>query len=113
MTVYDIYKRVLVFIGEDEIINMNSDDSALKKRFLTAINEIAEDITGIGANYEMFSEILLGSPAVQALTYGTAMLLSLENGQTETNRIFCELYNSKRAAFMGKTGKISNSIPTV
>ena len=113
MKIYDIYKRVLILIGEEEIVNMNTDDSALKNRFLTALNEIAEDITGLGVNYDMYSEIALESSAVQALTYGSAMLLSLESGQTETNRIFCELYNSKRAAYMGKTGNIINSIPTV
>lgn len=112
MTVNDIYSRVLILLGEDGLREELNDDTLSKSHFLSSFNEIMSDLTDEENEYGMYSELDLPQPLRQAALYGTAMLLSLENGQTESNRIFCELYNSKRAAAKGRLKQIKNVIPT-
>ena len=108
MTVNDIYNRVLILLGEDGLREELNNDTLSKSHFLSSFNEIMSDLTDEENEYGMYSELDLPQPLRQAALYGTAMLLSLENGQTESNRIFCELYNSKRAAAKGRLKQIKN-----
>ena len=59
------------------------------------------------------AEIIATEPQIEAVCYGTAMLLSLSEGETEQNRLFTQIYNAKRAAVLSEIQKIQDSLPTV
>lgn len=110
MTGNDVYKRVLSLLGYTNSDNKITDTTNLLKRFLEVLNQICIDLkmptlTALSQNVEC-TEQQFG-----ALCYGTAMLLSLIEGDGAKNQIFTSIYNSKRAAVLSACEKIEDKLP--
>ncbi len=112
MTGYDIYKRVLNISGYlnngDGIVG----EQALVKRMPDIINQICNDLKISEINF-LEEKINATQPQLDALCYGTAMLLSLSEGETEKNRLFTQIYNSKRTIVLSQNEKIEDTLPSV
>ena len=112
MTGQDIYKRCMALMGytvsEGEIIS----DQTLISRFTEFINQIALDLKLSPIN--SLSDKITTTPAkTDALYYGTAMLLSLSEGETTKNQFFANIYNSKRITALSENSNISDVLPNV
>ena len=107
----DVYKRVLNLLGY-----INSDDSitsdvVLYKRSLHIFNQILLDLNQKELN-DFESEMNLSKPYLEALIYGVAMLLSLNCGDAERNKIYTNIYNAKRSAALSSIETITDVMPT-
>lgn len=112
MTGYDIYNRVLNLSGKRHTVDDGFSEQIMLERMPDIIDQICFDLK-IPAIKALENEINATEPQIDALCYGTAMLLSLSEGETEQNRLFTQIYNAKRAAVLSETQKIQDSLPTV
>ncbi|MBR6533389.1 MAG: hypothetical protein IKT44_03075 [Clostridia bacterium] len=112
MTGNDVYRRVLGILGylNTNIINANEDN--LLKRAPDIINQICMDLK-IPQIERLSDKIEANEVTLDALCYGTAMLMSLVEGDGAKNQVFTSIYNSKRAAALSKTQKIEDKLPFV
>ena len=106
---FDIYKRAMLLLGYNDIIDNSSLQTRFEEQGSDLISQIAADlrISGIPS----LSVDLSASSAQTEAIYGTAMLLSLVEGDSSKNRIFTELYNAKRAAALKNTAEITDVMP--
>lgn len=112
MTGYDIYNKVLNLSGNRNHIEDDFSEQIMLERMPDIINQICFDLK-IPLIKVLENEIIATEPQIDALCYGTAMLLSLSEGETEQNRLFTQIYNAKRAAVLSEIQKIQDSLPTV
>ena len=112
MTGNDIYRRVLGILGylNTNIINANEDN--LLKRAPDIINQICMDLK-IPQIERLSDEIKANEASIDALCYGTAMLMALVEGDGAKNQVFTQIYNSKRAAALSQIQKIEDKLPFV
>ena len=103
MKAFDIYKRAMRLLGYGDILN----DEALRQRFE---EQSAELISQIAADLHI-QEISSLSDELEALACGTAMLISLIEGDSSKNRIFTALYNAKRASSLKAKAIIADVMP--
>ena len=109
---YEIYKRVLNLLGyinQDDII---TSDDALFRRALYAMNQILADLKQDGVK-DLNYDINISKSAEEALVYGMAMMLSLIGGDSELNRVFTQVYNSKRSSALSEITAVTDVLPTV
>lgn len=107
---FDIYKRAMLLLGYNDIIDNSSLQTRFEEQGSDLISQIAADlrISGIPS---LSVDLSASSAQTEALIYGTAMLLSLVEGDSSKSRIFTELYNSKRAAALKNTAEITDVMP--
>lgn len=112
MTGFDVYKRCMALSGhtfsDDEVIA----DKVLIARIPEFINQIATDLK-IENIENLSDEINASDIKIDALISGTAMLLALTEGDGDKNRIFTEIYNSKRSAALSESNRIADVFPGV
>ncbi len=105
MSGYKIYKKVIARLGYNE-----SKDQKLLERALEAINQICADLKLPPAS-SLSEEITNDLQTEEAICCGAAMLLALNEGDGEKNRIFTEIYNSKRAGLLSCNDRVVDMLP--
>lgn len=107
---FDIYKKAMLLLGYNDIISNPPLQAGFEEQGADLIAQIAADLR-ISGEISLSSDLNIGTEQAEALIYGTAMLLSLTEGDAAKNRIFTELYNAKRAAALKKIEKIKDAMP--
>lgn len=110
MTGYEVYRRCLSLLGYTSAENETVSCKALLTRMPDIINSIAADLN-IEEIPELTSPINADSKRLDALCCGCTMLLALSEGDGAKNKLFAEIYNSKRGAVLSKTGAIEDRLP--
>lgn len=109
MTGNDIYKRVLNLLGYLNSGGSYNNDMLLK-RALDIINQICSDLKVPQINL-LSDNIDADDLKLDALCYGTAMLMSLVKEDGAKNEIFTRIYNSKRATALSCKTVIEDKLP--
>ncbi len=109
MIVYDIYKRVLTISGYLNTSETALSDSVLLERTLELMNLICLDLR-LPQIKNIDDKIKTEPVFIDALCYGTAMLLALSQSDCEKNKLFTQIYNSKRALALSCNEKIENKL---
>lgn len=109
---YEIYKRVLNLLGyvnQDDVITA---DNTLYRRAIHALNQVLSDL-----KQEEIADLncVIEAPkaTMEAIVYGMAMMLSLIGCDSELNRVFTQIYNSKRSAALNEVTSVTDVLPTV
>lgn len=106
----EIYKKAMLLLGYNDIINNQSLQARFEEQGAELISQIADDLQISGIE-SLSSDLEINTAQREALIYGTAMLLSLVEGDSSKSRIFTELYNAKRAAALKNTAEITDVMP--
>ena len=109
---YDVYKRVINLLGYVNQDDAITSDNALYRRALHVMNQVLVDLKQEEVE-DLNCNINLSRVTIDALVYGMAMLLSLIGCDAELNRIFTQIYNSKRAAVLNEITIVTDVLPTV
>jgi hypothetical protein len=109
---YEIYKRVINLLGYVNQDDSISADNALYRRALYAFNQILVDLKQDEVK-DLNCEINIPKASMEALVYGVAMVLSLIGCDAELNRVFTQIYNSKRSAALSESATVVDVLPTV
>ncbi|MBE6787589.1 MAG: hypothetical protein E7537_04500 [Ruminococcaceae bacterium] len=112
MTGNEIYKRVLGLLGYIENDIIIAGQETLFKRALDIINQICVDLK-IPQIKRLSEKVEASEEALDALCYGTAMIMCLVEGDGAKNQIFTAIYNAKRATALSKTEIIADKLPFV
>lgn len=104
MSGYDIFKKALLRLSYTKFENN------LSVKALEFINQICIDLK-LPAVENLSQEMNLSADIAEAVCCGLAMLLSLSEGDSEKNRIYTNMYNSKRAAVLSKTTYVEDVLP--
>lgn len=112
MTGYDIYKRAISLLGYDGSGNTIVVKDTIVERSLDLMNQIAEDIN-LEKIASLSKEFEGNNKHLQALCYGTAMLIAISEGESEKVNLFSQIYNAKRAAALNHISTVEDSLPTV
>lgn len=110
MTGLDVYNKAIMLLGYDQCeINHGAQDEILPKA-LDVINNIMIDLN-LSLIDSLADEIKGTLKQTDALCTGTAMLISMLQGDTNKNVIFTGLYNAKRAIALGGKAYIEDVLP--
>ncbi len=109
---YELYNRVLNLLGYVNNDDSITSNSALYKRALYAINQILLDLKQNEIE-SMNDTINIPKAHAEALIYGVTMLLALVGGDGERNRLFTNIYNSKRSAALSEVDTVLDAMPNV
>lgn len=109
---YDIYKRALNLLGYSGGEGSPTAAELMEKRCLEAVNQILADLKCEPIS-SLSAELANTAAKTEALCYGTAMMLSLTEGDGEKNRLFTEIYNAKRAAALACIEHVGDCLPNV
>ncbi len=109
---YEIYKRVLNLLGYENYDDTVTADGTLYRRALYALNQILVDLKQDEVE-DLNSVINIPKASMDALVYGVAMILSLIGCDSELNRVFTQIYNSKRSAALNEISAVADVLPTV
>ncbi len=112
MTVNDIIKSAMALMGYGSVDVIGYSDEAMLQRAIVAVNHIIMDLGGKLTVKETNEEIFLPVPALRAIPYGVAMLLSLAEGDAARNNTFANIYNAMRAAAKGSVSTVVDTLPT-
>lgn len=112
MTGNDIYRRVLGLLGYLNTETVIPDKDNLFKRAPDIINQICMDLR-IPQIERMSDSLAANGKSIDALCYGTAMMMALVEGDGAKNRLFTQIYNSKRAAALSQKKHIQDKMPFV
>lgn len=112
MTGYEALKKAMIISGCFTEAYEDCLPAAVKIRGLELLNQILSDLKCEAAG-ALSDELALSKPKADALCYGTAMLLTLTEGDGGRNKLFADIYNSKRAAALSELGSISDRLPGV
>ena len=112
MTGYDIYKRVLNISGYHNFADDSFSKQVVLEKMPDIINKICFDLK-IAEIKELEDIINATQKQIDALCYGTAMLLALSEGESEKNDLFTKIYNAKRAAVLCETQIIEDKLQSV
>ncbi len=104
MSGYDIFKRAVIRLGFSDYENR------LSSRAIEFINQICIDLK-INTVERLSQEIEISDELCEALCCGVAMLLSFSEGDSEKNKLYCDLYNSKRASVLSKVCFVEDTLP--
>ena len=105
MKAYDVYTKAVLRLGYNGSVN-----NRLLERAPELINQIAMDLK-IEPISTLGDEIKADQTVVEALCCGTAMLLALSEGDGDKHKLFCEIYNGKRAAVLSETVFVEDKLP--
>ena len=112
MTGNEIFERVLNLLGYLHSHSVRADNQNLLKRAPDIINQICLDLKIPQIN-RLSDKIEAKAEKVDALCYGTAMLMSLIEGDGALNKIFTDIYNAKRAVVLSSKDTVEDKLPTV
>lgn len=112
MTAKGIYIRSLFLLGRIFESNDPVADSTDNLFIIEMINQILCDLK-CDSITSITDTLDLPSAKIDALSYGLAMMLALTEGDGNKNKLFSELYNSKRSAALSKLGNIIDKLPKV
>ena len=112
MTGYDIYKRAVNLLGYGGNGGTIIVNDTIFERSLDLINQIAEDIN-LKKTASLSEEFNVESKYLQALCYGTAMLIAISQGDSVKGSMFSQIYNAKRATALNHISTVEDSLPTV
>lgn len=109
---YDIFNRAVIMLGHSECRSGSNVSERLMPIATEIINQIAVDLKccPISALSDVVDELFSKQ---EAMIYGVAMMFSLIEGETELNRVFTAIYNSKRSSALSENGLVKDNIPTV
>ena len=108
----DIYRRVLALLGYLNSNTVIGGEDNLLKRATDAINQICTDLKIPQIN--LLSDVIDATPEkYDALCYGVAMILALEEGDGAKNLLFANIYNSKRSTVLSTKESIEDKLPSV
>lgn len=105
MNGYEIYNKAILRLGYNGSVN-----DRLIERFPELLNQITEDLK-IDTVSDVFEEINTDKKGIEAICCGTAMLLALSESDGEKHKLYCELYNAKRAAFLAEATRVEDKLP--
>lgn len=111
MTGNDIFVTVTTLLGFADTLSDVNSDTSLRERALMALNRIGADLCGMKPIDSLNCSVNINSGYGEALIYGTAMLLSLTDGDSEKNSIFTTLYNAKRTAAKSQIVSVNDALP--
>ncbi len=112
MTGNDIYRRVLGLLGYLNTNTLTANDDNLLKRAPDIINQVCMDLK-IPQIKRLSEKIEANDTAIDALCYGTAMIMALVEGDGAKNQLFTQIYNAKRSSVLSHTEKIEDKLPFV
>lgn len=112
MSGYDIYKKTMSLLGYTNANGDISGQDGLMNRALDAVNQIGADLCAMTPLSALTQPITADIRVIEAMPYGVGMLLALSEGDGEKNRLFCEMYNAKRAAAKAETVSVNDVLPT-
>ena len=112
MTGNELYRRVLSLLGYYGNETVKTDTNYLLKRALDVINQMCIDLK-IPPIERLEQAIAADNKKLDALCYGTAMLLSLVEGDSAKNELFAKIYNAKRATALSACEKVEDKLPGV
>ena len=112
MTGYDIYKRAINLLGYSENGKSIVLNDSIFDRSLDLINQIAEDIN-LPRIASLSEKFVIESKNLQALCFGTAMLIAISEGDSAKAGMFSQIYNAKRAAALNIISTVEDCLPTV
>lgn len=112
MTGYDVIKRAMHLLGYSGDAGDPSELGSTSVKGFEIIKQLLIDLkcSDISSLSEAFD---ISKTKEDALCYGAAMLLALTEGDADKNRIFTEIYNSKRAAALCSTECVKDCLPKV
>ena len=110
MTGNDVYRKTLGLLGYLNTNTIVANKDNLLSRATDIINHICADLK-IPQIKQLSDEITANDLKIDALCYGTAMLLALTEGDGAKNELFARLYNQKRAAALSQIEKIKDTLP--
>lgn len=111
MTGYDIFLSALNLINHNGDFSANNGEEILLKKSVFTINRVLSDLTDGTLSIENIHDKIECSDAVSdALCYGVAMFLSLSEGDSNSQNVFAEIYNLKRAKAKSGKGYIKNGV---
>lgn len=112
MTGNELYKRVLILLGYYGNETIKTDTDYLLKRVPDIMNQICLDLK-IPPLQKLSDNINANAAKTDALCYGTAMLLTLVEGDGEKNELFTKMYNAKRATALSEKEMVEDKLPNV
>lgn len=112
MTGYDISTRVFNLSGYQNSDSHPESNPLILKRMPDIINQICADLK-IPPIEELTDTVNANDKQLEALCYGSAMLLAVSESEVEKNQLFTQIYNAKRAAVLCGNGKIEDILPSV
>ncbi len=112
MTGNDILSRVLNLLGYLNSGTVRSDNDNLLKRAPDIINQICSDLK-IKEIVRLSDNIESDKKGLDALCYGTAMIMALVEGDSDKNRMFSDIYNAKRATALSSKEFIEDKLPKI
>ena len=105
MKAYDIYSKAILRLGYNDTIN-----ERLIERAPELINQINSDLK-LQPIVSLGDEITAEDNAIDALCCGVAMLLALSESDAEKHKMFCNIYNCKRASVLSSTAIVVDNLP--
>jgi len=112
MTGYDVYKRTLSLSGRSDSAEGGFSQQVLLERMPDIINQICFDLK-IDPIKALEDTLNANDKQIDALCYGTAMLLAVSEGESGRNQLFTQIYNAKRAAALSEMTRIEDNMPSV
>ncbi len=108
----DVYRRVLALLGYLNTDKVIAGEENLLNRVNDIINQICIDLKI--PQIKLLSDEITATPeTVEALCYGVAMLMALEDGDGVKNQLFAQIYNSKRASVLSKKETVEDKLPFI
>ncbi len=104
MSGYEIFKHAVLRLGFQDYENRLSSGA------LEFLNQICLDLK-IHTVKSLSEEIEVSDDLCEALCCGVAMLLSFSEGDSEKNKLYCDLYNAKRASVLSKVCFVEDTLP--
>ncbi len=105
MTGFEIYNKAILRLGYNGSIN-----DRLIERAPELMKQIAEDLK-LDCSIGLSEEIKVGDNIAEALCCGLTMLLALSESDGEKHKLYCDIYNAKRAAVLSTSCKVEDKLP--
>jgi len=109
---YDIFYRAITLLGYSDRESEDITVARLIKSAPDIISQISVDLKCFPVS-SLSDEIEISLIKQDALFYGVAMLLALIDGDIELNRVFTNIYNSKRTTALSEIGTVKDNLPNV
>ena len=111
MTVNEIFDRVMALLGYSNADGDKNGLEVLKSRVIDCVNQILSDLSVENSVTDFSDTLLVSGVCLDAVIYGTAMLLALTVCDNEKNVLFAGLYNIKRATYKSSVTTKKDALP--
>lgn len=108
----EIYNTAMTLLGYTDSDSGVCLPDSMRQRSLGLIVQLCRELN-ITEPSTLIQPIQSDQAGCDALCFGLAMLYSLSEGDPEKNRLFTQIYNSKRAGFKGGRSQIGDLLPSV